>query len=731
MARHSVNEPVARPANSALYRLPAAETAIGIVYFISSVCAIASTRVAGRTALVWPANAIAAALLIRFPRVGFLTSAVTILLAAVAAELIAGGDSSPIAVAMACVNVADTCLMAWAFRSRAQFPVPSITINRAAQMTAVFGFALPALSAIPGGLIMHDALGAPLARSAIDWWLSGAIGACMFGPPIILFSVARVRRLVSRPLLNIALSLLCVVGCFVAIRYLRYPFVAIGVLLMVAAFRLGGFGAAALSLLCGMEVIGLWIFNERPAGLEPFRQAIAFTALPIVSLIATLMPPIAVGLGSDERRRGIRALRLSERQFKESLARSPIGMVIIDMDGIWRITNEAVEQLLGYTQEEFAALPAGSLFDPSDREEIARHWQMLRDGEITSYRAERRFLHKNATWVWAGVAVSLVRDDDGRPLHYIGHIESVEARRRAERELILEQERIKTTLRSIADAVITTDANGCVKYINDAAQELIGQCLADIHSRAFNEVIVLTDPATLLVSTDTLSQCISAARVIRCDRPCVLHRPDGSVCYVTQAITPVIDAEGCVSGMVIVLRDVGENYEREQEIGRRAVHDMLTGLANRFEFQRCSKDVFERARSLAYPAAVLAIDLDRFKAVNDSGGHAAGDAVLRKVATVLKSAIRSSDLVARLGGDEFAIILENCGPVRTAAVGKKILRLLNPLETDWDGTTYVIGASIGVAILDADCADDTAWLTAADQACYEAKRDGRGQIRIA
>jgi diguanylate cyclase (GGDEF)-like protein len=118
------------------------------------------------------------------------------------------------------------------------------------------------------------------------------------------------------------------------------------------------------------------------------------------------------------------------------------------------------------------------------------------------------------------------------------------------------------------------------------------------------------------------------------------------------------------------------------------------------------------------------------KAVNDAAGHAAGDAALRKVAEACRLAVRSSDIVGRLGGDEFAIILENCPEDRAADIGQKLLRALNPMEFEWQGSRYTIGASIGLA-MNRDMADEKSWLEAADKACYIAKRDGRGLLRIA
>jgi diguanylate cyclase len=162
----------------------------------------------------------------------------------------------------------------------------------------------------------------------------------------------------------------------------------------------------------------------------------------------------------------------------------------------------------------------------------------------------------------------------------------------------------------------------------------------------------------------------------------------------------------------------------------RATRDPLTGLSNRAEFEERLRTVFEKARHLDRPAAAMAIDLDRFKAVNDAGGHVAGDAVLCKVAEACRLGVRLSDIVGRLGGDEFAIILDNCPEDRAIDIGQQLLRALNPMEFEWKGSRYSIGASIGVA-MNRDMADEKSWLAAADKACYIAKRDGRGLLRIA
>jgi len=195
---------------------------------------------------------------------------------------------------------------------------------------------------------------------------------------------------------------------------------------------------------------------------------------------------------------------------------------------------------------------------------------------------------------------------------------------------------------------------------------------------------------------------------------------------VTEAASPVLDSNGHVIGTVVVLRDASRHYERDRELKHRAAHDLLTGLVNRFEFERRAETLFDRARHLESSVAMMVVDLDRFKAVNDAGGHAAGDAVLRKVAAVLKSASRHSDTVARVGGDEFAIVLESCSAARAGGVGRQILAALNSLKIEWNETAYSIGASIGVAMLEKEYADVAGWMSAADvRATRPSEPDGR------
>jgi diguanylate cyclase (GGDEF)-like protein/PAS domain S-box-containing protein len=310
-------------------------------------------------------------------------------------------------------------------------------------------------------------------------------------------------------------------------------------------------------------------------------------------------------------------------------------------------------------------------------------------------------------------------------------VREIAFRRRSEANLAEEQERLKITLSSIADAVITTDADTRITYINAAGETLLSQVLNDIKSRRLDEVMTLTQPNTSKAAPNLVGQSILHVKAFRRETACVLHRPDGVPCYVRDVVSPVLDSQGFITGIVVVLQDASADVERAQDLNHRASHDVLTGLANRFEFHRRLKEVFDRATRLDLTAAVLAIDLDRFKAVNDTGGHAAGDAVLRRVAEILRVTVRQSDIVARLGGDEFAVILPNCPQARGSMLGQKLLKALNPLETAWEESSYTVGASIGLAVIAAHFKEPAEWLAAADRACYQAKNAGRGQLSSA
>src|SRR3984893_16301570 len=243
-----------------LRRLPLGELAVASDFFLAASSAISFARVSGAASLVWPGNALAAALLVRMPQVRWVPALLGITLAGVLANALSTHDPLQWAVAMSCVNVLEIATTAWIFRNWLTFPLPNISFNQGLRMVGIFAFAVPGLAALAGGWIVHAEFGVPEAVASFNWWRSGAIGSCLCAPAVYLYSTKTALRLLSRRFLveNLVLSAFCVISTYLAIRFMRFPFVVMGVPLMVCAFRACSFCAAFLSGLCGMLVIGFW-----------------------------------------------------------------------------------------------------------------------------------------------------------------------------------------------------------------------------------------------------------------------------------------------------------------------------------------------------------------------------------------------------------------------------------------------------------------------------------------
>jgi diguanylate cyclase (GGDEF)-like protein/PAS domain S-box-containing protein len=204
---------------------------------------------------------------------------------------------------------------------------------------------------------------------------------------------------------------------------------------------------------------------------------------------------------------------------------------------------------------------------------------------------------------------------------------------------------------------------------------------------------------------------------------------DGSSFWGRLRSRPV-DAADPAAGEIWTLNDVTEQRAEREQLEWSATHDVLTGLANRKAFEARLRRLFA-GRPASLPAALVMIDLDHFKPINDRAGHAAGDAMLRAVAGAIGARVRATDLVVRLGGDEFAVLLEHCEHDVALAVAEKLRQAVHGVALPWQGHTLRVGASLGVASLEADTASAEAWLEAADAACYAAKHGGRGAVRAA
>ncbi len=303
--------------------------------------------------------------------------------------------------------------------------------------------------------------------------------------------------------------------------------------------------------------------------------------------------------------------------------------------------------------------------------------------------------------------------------------EEIAQRRRAEEELFREKERLQTTLHSIGEGVVLVDAEGRIEYMNPAALQLCGRSFHDALNHPVSEVFENIDIRHHRTSTAMEDSLRLSARITK---QSILFCKAGKEHFIEESATPLYDRYSRVVGVVAVLRDVTEVLKKAEQMAYAADHDPLTGLPNRNLLKDRAKQAIARAQRKHENFALLFLDLDRFKEVNDSMGHAAGDALLIEVGKRLTDCVREEDTIARLGGDEFVVLLD--GPTQgrqVKAVANKIRHTLRqPFQLGAQSATVTV--SIGASLYPSDGQDPETLLGHADSAMYHAKKQGRDQV---
>jgi diguanylate cyclase (GGDEF)-like protein/PAS domain S-box-containing protein len=281
------------------------------------------------------------------------------------------------------------------------------------------------------------------------------------------------------------------------------------------------------------------------------------------------------------------------------------------------------------------------------------------------------------------------------------------------------------TLDSIGEGVITTDAGGHIDYMNQAAEQLMGVAAPDALGKLITEIIALVDENDRRSLGDPVKQCLaSKTRVSVGRRGLMVSRSGETERSVELSASPLKNQRSEVVGAVVVVRDVSEMRGLTQQMSYQASHDALTGLANRREFERRVQESLESARSNSARHALCYLDLDRFKAVNDSCGHAAGDSMLREVAALIKDTVRDSDTVGRLGGDEFGLLLAGCPLEKARQIADDVVQKVNDYRFVWKDKIFTIGVSVGLVEVSSESGALEEVISAADSACYVAKKQG-------
>ncbi len=297
-----------------------------------------------------------------------------------------------------------------------------------------------------------------------------------------------------------------------------------------------------------------------------------------------------------------------------------------------------------------------------------------------------------------------------------------------EANLAHEKELAEVTLHSIVDGVITTDASGRVDYLNPVAEKYLGWSTQDALGKPLGEVYRVIDERSGNV-IDPLAGGPGAAPE---DEPVSVRLVDrrGQECPIRYSHAPIRGHDGTVHGMIVVFHDVSQVRAMAKQLIWQASHDALTGLVNRREFERRLSELIDTAKTQGREHALLYLDLDNFKAVNDTCGHAAGDELLRQLTSLMQTKMRGSDTLARLGGDEFGALLESCLTEQAVRVANALRETIREFRFVWQDKTFSVGVSIGLVPLNAESRDANNVLTLADVCCYEAKNRGRDRVQV-
>ncbi|NQV87435.1 MAG: EAL domain-containing protein [Woeseiaceae bacterium] len=423
-------------------------------------------------------------------------------------------------------------------------------------------------------------------------------------------------------------------------------------------------------------------------------------------------------------------LRSSEARYRGLFENVVDGVYIASREGDIIAANPALVEMLGY--ESVADMKAAGkttvmYVNPIDRERVFARLEA--QGVVKNF--EYRLRRKDGVQIVVLENSRAIKDENGQIVAHEGTITDITDRKRAETRIFEEKERAQVTLQSIGDGVITTDADGKVDYINPVAQDLTGWDTRSARNTPVTEIMMIVNEHTRATVENPVVRCLKEGRVIAVAENSVLITKNGDEVPIQDSAAPIRDRIGNIIGSVMVFHDVSKESRLFRQLSYQASHDTLTGLINRREFENCLIGALEKTRGSAEEThALLYLDLDQFKVVNDTFGHIAGDALLRQLSEQIQAKIRSTDMLARLGGDEFGILLERCSEERALQVAEDIRGSIEGYRFEWKDSFTTVRCSIGIVIISSENADVAGAMSSADVACYSAKDMGRNQVHL-
>jgi len=416
-----------------------------------------------------------------------------------------------------------------------------------------------------------------------------------------------------------------------------------------------------------------------------------------------------------------------DRLFKD-FARTLPEIVIIHDEKIL-LANESAASLVGMEAAQLVGREIADLVKPAYRALFRKTVATRLAGENAPRRIEMQLINGNQTGLWVEAQSSNIEFHGHRAILTIAR--DVSHRKSLEVSLSRSKRQAQYTLESISEGVITTDNDGRIDYMNLAAETLTGTNRDDAAGHRVGELFTLVDDADRRPLGDPVERCLAMRRRVNMGRRAVMVSSDGEHEHSVEiSASPVRGPSNSISGTVVVFHDVGELRGLTRQMSYQATHDPLTGLINRREFERRLDEAMDTAHSEEAVHIIYYMDLDRFKAVNDSCGHLAGDNMLREVAALIKDQVRDSDFVGRLGGDEFGALLIGCPIQKARQIATDICNAVDAYRFVWKDKIFNIGISVGLVEISHASGTLQDVMSAADSACYMAKQQGRGQVHV-
>jgi diguanylate cyclase (GGDEF)-like protein/PAS domain S-box-containing protein len=437
-------------------------------------------------------------------------------------------------------------------------------------------------------------------------------------------------------------------------------------------------------------------------------------------------PEILEGTVIDitDRKLAENALRESEERYRLLVERMREGLVQADNDGVLRFVNDRFCEMVGYSREELVGAKGELLLAYTEDVSLMREKTRLRMRHVAD-QYEVRVRRKDGTVIWLEIGGAPVVDAAGIVLGSIGVHNDVTERRMAEEALRESEARYRLMAENSTDMISRTSSKGILLYASDACRRLLGYEPSELVGRSFYDFIFELDREEVRYLSSLIHESGPTTFAYR------VEKKDGSLIWFETTSRSVRDAlTGKIREIVGVSRDVTERKRVEEQIEYQAYHDALTGLPNRRLFRDRLTVALAHARRLKNPLAVMFLDLDRFKVVNDTLGHSTGDELLKAIAARLQASLREEDSIARMGGDEFTVLLADLKtPDAAAKIAQKVLETI-ALPLQIDGTELFITTSIGIALFPSDGDTAELLLANADHAMYRAKDAGRNSYQM-